>query len=1291
MVGSVPSGRYRRIALVSVCVLVAASLHAQATNTTGPETEKRFPPLKVADGFEAILFACDPLVEYPSVIALGPRQGSVFVAYDYMTGLGTEIVRRDEVRLVQDTDHDGYADKSTLYADGFNSIMGLASRGDALYVMHAPYLTLLRDANGDSQPEERRHLLRGLGLTPAENPVRLHCANGVTVGYDGWLYLALGDHGCDVVRPEGDRLRLEGGGILRCRLDGSDLHVFSRGLRNIYDVALDSDLNVFVRDNENDGGDYMNRVYHSFFGADHGYPYDYYERPHMTLRPLIDVGRGSSAGGVAYLETSFPPAFHSGLIFCEWGRAVVHYPLTQRGSSFGPTTESDLVAGSSLDPYGFRPTSLVVDRDGSLLISDWADGQRPRRGRGRIYRLRHTGSVHDAEQEPSLASTPAATLPEERFERLGAASYHERFAAQLAIEARGDAAIEAVAQALADGSLTTVGELHAVWILTQARGTEALETLLSVAQQTDRSPRVRVAAVRAIADLADPVLVQDRLGARGDGHAVTEKLAALEVAPGDSRLRRELILAFGRIHWPGLPSWLAERMTPDSDATSDDALQHAAMFALRQSKNWSALLRFLDLPRGAPTRRLALQALDGQYSSAVTNGLVERLEAERRGDRQREYTEILARLYKKPGLWKYWGYRPPPRPAHTEAWAGTTSIRAALDATLARCGVDDRVYVLERLVREAVPVRVDQVATWLDAERRADRVLTILSALENQPLSQTREPLHAVVTSTEQEESIRLKALAMLRADWDNTPTSLLKLAMTIEPGAVLVETLRELSRRPQLDSREIVHGHLSSQSAAVRAAAVETLAVLNDVDSGGAALGLLSDPNESVRVAAARALGTLQVTEAADGLLAVALEQSPLLRSAAFESLAKLRDPRVVPLLEGAIKETPGDHSTRLAAVAALGEVGGAEQVGAIVEMARTDRSRTLHAALVSTLDVWSRRDGISVDTRRRIEHGIAKVLGFSGILARWRAFGPMTVTAANDRISDLVSAAQRSSTSETDSGMVIFSRGDEGRLQLQGSSDSATSADENRESEPAPTAWIVMTEVDRGEAASVEFLASSSGGLEVYLNGEKSYVRSRPGRYERYSDRFAAQLAAGVNQIVVVAMESESPSTTLQIQLRERGASERHDRLMTLALTRRGNVDGGREVFFNVEKSQCLKCHRFGDQGSKVGPDLTGVGRRFSRIHLIESILAPSRTIAASFHTETVVMRDGTVINGVKVEEDGDFLTLGDSQGKTHVLIKADIELRERQPVSTMPEGLEKAFTDSEFVDLVAFLLSR
>src|SRR5437588_7590204 len=104
--------------LLGACVAVVLCvlpLRAEPPRS-GPQTEKRFPPLKVPAGFKATLFACDPLIEYPAAISIGPRPGAIFAAVDYMTGLGTEIVRRDEIRLVEDTDGDGYADKATVFA-----------------------------------------------------------------------------------------------------------------------------------------------------------------------------------------------------------------------------------------------------------------------------------------------------------------------------------------------------------------------------------------------------------------------------------------------------------------------------------------------------------------------------------------------------------------------------------------------------------------------------------------------------------------------------------------------------------------------------------------------------------------------------------------------------------------------------------------------------------------------------------------------------------------------------------------------------------------------------------------------------------------------------------------------------------------------------------------------------------------------------------------------------------------------------------------------------------------------
>jgi glucose/arabinose dehydrogenase len=158
--------------LIAVLVLFCGR-HTTAADlpTTGPETEKRFPPLVVPDGFQATLFACDPLIEYPSAVAAGPKAGTAFVAIDYMKGLGTEIVRRSEVRPVQDTDGDGYADIAPVFANGFNSIEGITWSGVVVYVMHAPNLTAVYDCDRDGKAEERKDLLTGLGLAPEENPV----------------------------------------------------------------------------------------------------------------------------------------------------------------------------------------------------------------------------------------------------------------------------------------------------------------------------------------------------------------------------------------------------------------------------------------------------------------------------------------------------------------------------------------------------------------------------------------------------------------------------------------------------------------------------------------------------------------------------------------------------------------------------------------------------------------------------------------------------------------------------------------------------------------------------------------------------------------------------------------------------------------------------------------------------------------------------------------------------------------------------------------------------------------
>src|SRR5690606_36261216 len=82
-----------------------------------------------------------------------------------------------------------------------------------------------------------------------------HSTNGIRMGIDGWIYIAVGDFGfTDAVDRDGTKLTQLGGGIVRVRPDGTEMEVYTHGMRNIYDVAIDPFMNIFTRGITNDGG-----------------------------------------------------------------------------------------------------------------------------------------------------------------------------------------------------------------------------------------------------------------------------------------------------------------------------------------------------------------------------------------------------------------------------------------------------------------------------------------------------------------------------------------------------------------------------------------------------------------------------------------------------------------------------------------------------------------------------------------------------------------------------------------------------------------------------------------------------------------------------------------------------------------------------------------------------------------------------------------------------------------------------------------------------------------------------
>jgi putative heme-binding domain-containing protein len=225
--------------------------------------------------------------------------------------------------------------------------------------------------------------------------------------------------------------------------------------------------------------------------------------------------------------------------------------------------------------------------------------------------------------------------------------------------------------------------------------------------------------------------------------------------------------------------------------------------------------------------------------------------------------------------------------------------------------------------------------------------------------------------------------------------------------------------------------------------------------------------------------------------------------------------------------------------------------------------------------------------------------------------------------------------------------------------------------------------------EPAAVQFLASSRGAFRVWLNGDRVHQREEARAFVPDSDRFEGALRGGANRVLVQINSSESAE--FQMRIRRKSPTAEQEQLTQAALSRSGNIERGRKLFFDLEKSQCLKCHRLADQGEQIGPGLTGLGSRFSRIHIIESILEPSRTIGPSFQTVEIILKDGRELSGILMAEKNGVLTLADNQGRKHLFANSAVAGQRRQSLSVMPEGLAKGWTPEEFTDLVAFLVSQ
>ncbi|MFQ5731758.1 MAG: HEAT repeat domain-containing protein, partial [Planctomycetaceae bacterium] len=764
---------------------------------------------------------------------------------------------------------------------------------------------------------------------------------------------------------------------------------------------------------------------------------------------------------------------------------------------------------------------------------------------------------------------------------------------------------------------------------------------------------------------------------RGD-EKVALHLAEFASKERDPRVVLEVIVALGRLRWRDAPNWLRKHWHVFK---TGDALEHAAMQLLRRSDNWPAVFKLLDHSAKGGSKRvglraIALRALAGRSDPIVVDGLIRRFETETTAARRRDYVDALARVYKKPAPWTYWGFRPAPRPANSVAWKRTETIGKTLDRALADPDVAVRATALKRMQREMVPIRPATLDRWLRTETDATHLRAILVALKGFPPSDVRGSLERIVRDRKRAVSNRLAALATFAGGLDKDAADrLLAAAKTLEDGPVLAAALRAMERRTSISSDRFLLAKLGSRNAAVRAAAIEMLARRRVAAASGRVVGLLSDPDVRVRRAASFAAGTLRVSQGVDRLRALAGGDDRESCRLSLESLNSLRDSRAVPQAVAALKHP----ETQLAALEYLEAFGGSKQAGHLTRLADSARSSDVMIGIARALSKWSSVLPPQSRTRRQLERAVATVHRKSGVLLHWSVIGPLSAEKADRVAKQLATVLPGDPIVSPKKWRSHIAVGTDAAIRLPAGAKAS-----------AGSSWLAVSHLYSETPAKVEFLTSSSGTMRIRLNGRQVFRKSKPGAYRADAERFDASLVKGNNRLLV-RIDGPSRGTTFHLRFRTKSSKAEHERLVQLALRGRGSALRGREVFRDAKKANCLNCHRLGAAGGNIGPDLTGVGRRFSKIHIVEAILEPSRTIAPSYATVSVALSSGRVLSGVRIAETTTQLTLGDNQGKIHTIAKSEIERTRVQSKSTMPEGIEKQLTDRQFLDLIAFLQSQ
>ena len=446
---------------------------------------------KLPPGFEIQLFASEPDIDKPINMTFDAK-GRMWVTqsfeYPFPSPVGAKST--DRLTILEDTDHDGKADKFIQVTDTLNIPIGIIPVTDGAIAFSVPNVYKFSDSNADGKPEQLSKMFGPFGFQDTHGMV-----SNFIRGYDGWVYVCHGFTNLSTIAgSDGDSIKLASGNTFRFRLDGSRVEQMTFGQVNPFGLAYDENGYIYSTDS------HSSPLYQLIRGGDY---------PHFGKLEIMAFGpdmkslenEGTALCGIAYYgDTKFPKEFQGNLFIGDALLSRVHrYTWANTGSSPIGKSETDFI--KSADPW-FHPVNIKLGPDGALYVADFYNAiighyevplGHPKRDkqRGRIWRITYKGQHNDVKD-----LTTSTT--DELLNALDADNITHRMAATDQLTDRiGEPAIDYLNAVIDDheASPSPRKYIHSLWALHRLNGLDEVKLKQSIEHS---SPLVRLHALRVL-------------------------------------------------------------------------------------------------------------------------------------------------------------------------------------------------------------------------------------------------------------------------------------------------------------------------------------------------------------------------------------------------------------------------------------------------------------------------------------------------------------------------------------------------------------------------------------------------------------------------------------------------------------------------------------------------------------------------------------------------------------------------------------------------------------------------